>query len=711
MPGLNFNVTYGSGVASAPAAFKTTVDAALQYLSTQFVDPITINLTINYSSLSGSVAQTSTTVTVLSYSLVTSALTTDATSPDDTLSASTLPQGTNPINGLPAIIVSTANAKALGLSGPSSTSDGTITINSTLSYDYNRADGISAGSADFFGLIIAQVTTIMGRRTGLTLDLFRYSAAHTHSGTSDPSYFSIDDGVTHLAPFKLGGSDAGNWDPSVGNDAFSNLINAGVTNAVTETDLRVMDVIGYDRAAYQRPHLLSSAPTGLAGSVAVGANITLNFDTAVQLNAAGNFVLHHADGTVAETISAANAGAVSVSGSTVTLNPAHDLWGNNGYYLTIDANTVSALNGNAYTGLTSPTELSFTTGPGPIYGDEGANTLTGSTGADVLQGFGCDDHLIGGLGADQLDGGAGTDTADYSTATTGITVFMGGPQLNTGEATGDTYISIENLAGSAHADILGGDNGANTVSGNDGNDWLFGADGIDTLQGGNGNDVLEGGAGADALVGGAGVDVASYRNATTGIVLDLVHPANNTGDAQGDSLSTIENIWGTEYNDTIVSNLAGGQVYGFKGDDILTGAGGNDVFYGGTGSDVITTGAGSDDIFFLSYYDHTNVYGTVEPNEGGDTITDFTPGADHVTVSRYWFGFGDIAGPAAALTAANADFITAGTTPVSVKPTFFWDQATGVLLFDPDGTGAGLAVNLATFSNGTALTLSDIWTA
>ena len=206
------------------------------------------------------------------------------------------------------------------------------------------------------------------------------------------------------------------------------------------------------------------------------------------------------------------------------------------------------------------------------------------------------------------------------------------------------------------------------------------------------------------------MDVASYRNATTGIVLDLVHPANNSGDAQGDSLTTIENIWGPDFNDTIVSNLAGGQVYGFKGDDVLTGAAGNDVFYGGTGSDTITTGGGSDDLFFLSYYDHTNAYGTVEPNEGGDTITDFTPGQDHVTVSRYWFGFGNIAGPAAALTSTYADFITSGTTATSSKPTFFWNDVTKVLQFDPDGTGASAAVILATLT-GATLTLNDIWTA
>ena len=79
--------------------------------------------------------------------------------------------------------------------------------------------------------------------------------------------------------------------------------------------------------------------------------------------------------------------------------------------------------------------------------------------------------------------------------------------------------------------------------------------------------------------------------------------------------------------------------------------------------------------------------------------------------SRYWFGFGNIGGPAAALTAQHADFVSNGSAAATTKPTFFWNAATGVLEFDPDGSGAGAAVNIATLSNVPTFTLSDIWTA
>lgn len=60
------------------------------------------------------------------------------------------------------------------------------------------------------------------------------------------------------------------------------------------------------------------------------------------------------------------------------------------------------------------------------------------------------------------------------------------------------------------------------------------------MTGGNGNDTLIGGAGADKLIGGTGNDVAFYAEVVAAVKVNFISPATNTGDAAGDTFSTIE---------------------------------------------------------------------------------------------------------------------------------------------------------------------------
>ncbi|MFI0848657.1 calcium-binding protein [Mesorhizobium sp. IMUNJ 23232] len=127
-----------------------------------------------------------------------------------------------------------------------------------------------------------------------------------------------------------------------------------------------------------------------------------------------------------------------------------------------------------------------------LRGNNFSQTIVGGAGANRLDGQGGSDVLEGGLGADRLVGGTGADTATYARASSGVTVSLANPTINGGEASGDTFDSIERLIGSAYNDSL---NGSNEV-----NNTIRGGAGYDTLKGYTGNDVLEGGAGKDIFV-------------------------------------------------------------------------------------------------------------------------------------------------------------------------------------------------------------------
>jgi Ca2+-binding RTX toxin-like protein len=154
--------------------------------------------------------------------------------------------------------------------------------------------------------------------------------------------------------------------------------------------------------------------------------------------------------------------------------------------------------------------------------------------------------------------------------------------------------------------VIGG-SFADTLNGAGGDDVLRGAAGGDILSGGDGADVLDGGAGADQFGGDGGFDFAFYNAATSSVTADLLSPASNTGEAAGDTYSSIEGLIGSEFSDALLGNDEGNAIYGAAGDDTITGRGGDDalfghsgqdVFYGGLGADLIDGGDGFD---FVSY--------------------------------------------------------------------------------------------------------------
>lgn len=180
-----------------------------------------------------------------------------------------------------------------------------------------------------------------------------------------------------------------------------------------------------------------------------------------------------------------------------------------------------------------------------------ANAITGNDGANLL---------VGGLGGDRFDGGAGNDTVSYADSSARVIVNLAAGTASGGDADGDRLASIENLIGSALADVLTGDDRDN---------------------------VINGGVAGDTLAGGGGTDTVDYRTSIAAVKVSLANGAARQigGAAQSDVLSGFENIAGSAFNDTLTGDSAANRLDGGAGNDILDGGGGADLLIGGAGGD------------------------------------------------------------------------------------------------------------------------------
>ncbi len=227
---------------------------------------------------------------------------------------------------------------------------------------------------------------------------------------------------------------------------------------------------------------------------------------------------------------------------------------------------------------------------------------------------------------DAFDGLGGIDTVNYSNSSFAVGANLGDSGANFGNAFGDTYLSIENLVGSAFNDILTGDtknnkisggNGTDKINGDGGEDVLLGQQGSDTLNGGadsdeldggSENDTINGGAGADTLIGGIGSDTLDYTGDIGGVTVSLARQATfdangdiilpsgkvkadfeqHGGDAEGDLAGGFENLRGGDGNDTLTGDASANTISGANGDDTIVGGLGDDVLNGGGNIDTVS---------------------------------------------------------------------------------------------------------------------------
>jgi len=141
-----------------------------------------------------------------------------------------------------------------------------------------------------------------------------------------------------------------------------------------------------------------------------------------------------------------------------------------------------------------------------INGNADNNYLYGTEGHDLVIARLGNDTIFGSPGYDELRGGAGNDWVDYYDSHCPVAVNLETGMGWGGDAHGDTYFGIENIAGSLKDDTLTGNAGENVIRGRDGDDIIDGKRGDDVLDGDDGDDVIVGAAGDDTIKSSNGVD-------------------------------------------------------------------------------------------------------------------------------------------------------------------------------------------------------------
>jgi Ca2+-binding RTX toxin-like protein len=287
-----------------------------------------------------------------------------------------------------------------------------------------------------------------------------------------------------------------------------------------------------------------------------------------------------------------------------------------------------------------------------IYGGDGDDVIKGGDGRDILFGGNGDDTIEGGAGDDKFyidrgnndyDGGSGSDTFAFTKVTTYVSINPVGAigsatlsafdigfsvDLSSGETRSQVKTGLQGTISTEYSDLWGTnsyDNFQIYEMGN-GNDILRGNNAGHVMKGQGGNDIIEGRGGADTIDGGFGNDTASYEGSSAGVTVNLATGFTQGDDADGDVLSSIENLIGSGYRDRLTGDTNNNRIDAGRGNDDLFGGDGNDTLNGGDDQDILVGGKGKDimsggngaDVFKFNSVAET---GTTAATR--DVITDF----------------------------------------------------------------------------------------
>jgi large repetitive protein len=333
------------------------------------------------------------------------------------------------------------------------------------------------------------------------------------------------------------------------------------------------------------------------------------------------------------------------------------------------------------------------------------------------------DLIDGGLGRDTfvLSNGTGAAVVDVGSninQITGVTpegtIVLNFEQFDFSRFNGNVAITgsdvLDNkLFGGTGDDVIAGGSGNDLLKGNAGNDAIDGGAGDDTLIGDAGNDILNGGTGSNTLIGGEEDDLYEIETSKN-LVVEAANAGIDTIQSVVDySLGVnLENLTltgkaivgtGNVLDNTLTGNALNNTLDGGEGNDVLTGNNGNDILIGGIGNDRLVGSAGRDT---LTGGQGKDGFYLTAARGSRDTITDFNSKDDTIFVARSGFS------QKLKLGKIRRNQIQLGNAANDGRDRFIYNQGTGALYFDIDGSGKRAKIQIATITNRTVLSNTDI---
>jgi len=188
------------------------------------------------------------------------------------------------------------------------------------------------------------------------------------------------------------------------------------------------------------------------------------------------------------------------------------------------------------------------------------------------------------------------------------------------------------------------------------------------------------------------------------VTVQVGNNGNNTitfgnGTDLGFGIGGNDTITGNDGNDSLSGGTNDDTINGGAGSDVLWGASANDTLNGGLGADLLTGGTGNDFFDFVKVGTDGDL-----THYGIDQILDFSKVATNTDKIRLDDAlFTGVGGPGA----LNANFFKLSTGVLDADDRVIYDQASGALYYDPDGSGAATAVQFAQVTGGTSLASTD----